>query len=223
MRTVGLLALLAAAASASACGSTTVKTVVKTVDGGAPAVTTATTTTTTTADDGSCEALGMNGEQHKEGTCTEKGVTLTIMDTGHEARLHTLAVVFNGCSPANTVSAGDGIDATAHGTFALCSLTVRNRSDGPQTFAGAGASQTMLVIDGKRFSEAFDAENQADQRSFMSQDGDIQPGESRTGDVIYDLQPRFMKDLGTTGNLYVVNFGDDISSATTAAVLRTYR
>lgn len=225
MRTIGVLGLLVAAALAGGCGSTTVKTVVKTVQADTPSTTAETTTTTddVATDDQSCDALGINAEQRNEGTCTRDGATLTIVEAGHEAKLHTLAVTFNGCTAASSVSNGYGIDATAHGTFALCSLTVRNRSDGPQSFAGAGSNQTMLTIDGKRFSEAFDAENQADARAFMSQDGEMQPGETRTGDVIYDLQPRFMRDLEKNGNLYVVNFGDDIDTTSTAALLRTYR
>jgi Domain of unknown function (DUF4352) len=231
--TIGLSAILVGALAGAGCGSTTTVTRTVTAAASVPPVTVtvpaATSTTATSAEDASspagasgCDAKGISGKKGREGICTENGVTVTVVNPGHEARLHTLAARFNGCRQASSVSDGFGQSVSARGVFALCSITVRNRSDTPQTFDGIGARQTTLVVDGKQFSQNFDAENQADAKSFITQDSEIQPGESRTGDVVFDLQPRFMRHLGTSGNLFVVNFGDDLDSATDAAVLRTY-
>jgi Tfp pilus assembly protein PilW len=144
-----------------------------------------------------CTSSGMSRRKGAEGTCTADGATITVVNPGHEARLRTLGVTLNGCRAAS---------------FARCSLTVRNRSGAPRTFDGAGKPQTMLVVDGRQFYEQSGAGKQA-----------IQPGESLTRDVVYDLAPRYVRDLHRTGNLFVFNFGDDGNNVGQAAMLHASR
>ena len=221
MRIAFPLCIAALLLVATGCGAET-KTVIRTVSA-APATTTATETATvaTTASTPSSPPDCQSFDQHKEGRCATNGLSLVVANRGHEARLHTLAATLNGCRTTQSVSDGYGQSATAAGIYVICSLTVRNRADGPESFGDNGA-QTLLLVDRKRYTDAFDAENQADQQSFVSQDGDLQPGLSRTGDVIFDVPQRLAGDALTRGSVLTVDFGTDPNSATAAAVLRTY-
>ncbi|MCW2953344.1 MAG: hypothetical protein JWQ48_2514 [Conexibacter sp.] len=185
---ITIVALLTATMLAGACGGTTRP---KT------AATQTPDAASTPAPVPACQATGMSSRKGAEGTCTADGATITVVSPGHEARLRTLGVTLNGCRAASS---------------ARCSLTVRNRSDAPRTFDGAGKPQTMLVIDGRQFYEHSGAGKQA-----------IQPGESLTRDVVYDLAPRYVRDLHRTGKLFVFNFGDDGNNVGQAAMLHTYR
>jgi hypothetical protein len=201
-RSLTIVALLTATMLAGACGGTTRP---KT------AATQTPDAASTPALVRACQATGMSSRKGAEGTCTADGATITVVNLGHEARLRTLGVRLNGCRIA------------AHGTFARCSLTVRNRSDAPRRFDSAGRTQTMLVIDGTQFFERSDAERRADARSLVARDSHIEPGQSRTGDVVFDLAPRFIHGLRSSGNLFVFNFGDDGNNTEAAAMLHTYR
>jgi hypothetical protein len=216
-----ILAFVIAAMLAAGCGGSTRT---KAVTGSEATATSAMTASAPAPPaEPDCEATGMSSKKGEEGSCTADGATITIVGPRHEARLRTLGVTLNGCLQAANVSDGSGHSASAHGTFARCSLTVRNRTDAPRTFDGAGRRQTMLVIDGRQFFERSDAERPADTRSFLARDSDIQPGESRTSDVVFDLAPRFIHGLRSSGNLFVFNFGDDGNNTDAAAMLHTYR
>lgn len=212
-----ITATLAAIALAG-CGTAT-KTVVRTVTApeSAPSITASTTTAAASASPPDCRSLGSRGE----GRCVANGVALLVVNRGHEARLHTLAAMLNGCRTTQSVSDGYGQSATAIGVYVICSLTVRNRADGPESF-GDNGEQTLLLVDGKHYSDAFDAENQADQQSFVSQSGDIQPALSRTGDVVFDIPSRLAAAALSRGVVLTVDFGTDLNSATTAAAMRMH-
>jgi hypothetical protein len=196
-----VVALAAAAVLAAGCGDTT-----STKTAPTKTVTTAKTTTAAsspaTAPD--CGTTGMSTRKGAEGTCTADGSTITMVNPGHEARLRGLSVRLSGCRQAS----GDSVRQTS----VRCSITVRNRSDVPRTFDGAGKPQTMLVVDGKQFYESSGAEKHA-----------MQPAESLTRAVVYDLPPRFARDLQRSGNLFVFDFGADGNNAGQAAMLHTYR
>jgi hypothetical protein len=68
-------------------------------------------------------------------------------------------------------------------------------------------------LDGKSYTEDFHAENQADAQSFVTNNSAIQPGESTTGDLVFDVPPaaaaRATNDPRDV--LIIGNFGDDLS------------
>jgi len=216
------LAVLAAAALAGCGGSTEVRTVVKTVE--VPAETTAEEAATESesdeaveeeaepaadADPESCEGKGIDGPEAKTGRCLRDGYKMAIVDRGDELRLKTVAVKLDDISFTDTIGS-DISTEQASGTFAVITLTVRNRSNSPQTFAGGFGTQAALTIGRRQFSEDFDAANGADQRSFLWQGEELQPGASQTGHLIFDVPKREASRIATHGQLGVVDFGADL-------------
>src|SRR4051794_20066002 len=121
------------------CGSS--KTVTKTV-GAPPTAPVSTPTATTTPDqqpvDNSCDALGINRAQRKEGTCIDRsGVKVTVVDKTSTLKLKTLTARFVGSRMASSL--GDpGFTKTASGTYVVITIAVTNRLDTPVSFAGIG-------------------------------------------------------------------------------------
>lgn len=218
----------------AACGGST-KTIVKTVTAAPPAATSATvaspttttaaatSTTAAAADPTSCDAKGIDPQQLRQGTCVTKGVTFTVVNKGSVLRMHSLTASLNGIRAADSLSS-DVSSATASGMFVISSLTVTNRLDSPQTFDQIGTAQTQLLLGRQTFTENFDAENGNDPQSCVSKDdAGIQPGESLTCDVIFDVPTSSLAKLTTNGNISITNFGDDIaSSGGPFGVFRTY-
>jgi len=130
-------------------------------------------------------------------------------------RLKTLSARVEGLRSAGTVATGGTISATANGEYLIVTLKVTNNTDSPETFDGISSHETELVADGKDFTEAFKAENQADQQSFISQSEAIQPGESATGDVVFDVPPAIAAKVlsGQKGGLAILNFGEENSES----------
>jgi hypothetical protein len=84
----------------------------------------------------------------------------------------------------------------------------------------------VLLLGDKQFSEDFDAENMPGD-SFTWNDDEIQPGETRTGTVIFDVPDASLGELDRSGNVFVLNFSDAGSTVeeagTTVGVIRTYQ
>ena len=150
-----------------------------------------------------------------EGTCTTStGTKLAVVKQGRVLRLKTLTARVTGVHLTDSVSAGGGISATARGTFVVINLAITNKLSTPQQFDPIGNSQTALIAGGsKTYSESFNAENQADQQSFVSQSHDVQPDETQTGDVVFDLPGTTLARARSRGaGLVIVNFGDTAGS-----------
>lgn len=229
MRSLLVVTLMVAALLAAGCGggggaTTTTATVSPATATTAPAAPTPTTTTapaTPAKAIPDCQSAGMNAAKGRVGVCTADGVTLTVADPGHEAKLRTLGVTLNGCRLAASVTDGSGTRIAARGRFAICSLTVRNRGSAPQPFDVADRSQTLLVVDGTQVFERGDAEQRGDARSLPRRRGALKPGASRTGDAIFDLPVRLLPGLRRNGNLFV--FGTSGGNPSEGALLHTTR
>lgn len=148
-----------------------------------------------------------------------------VVNPGDTARLRTLTATDEGCRTATSESSGNGgPSATAHGLFLVCSVTITNTSSGPQTF-DPEADRSALALPNSHYSESFDAENTADPNSFVSQSDPIQPGESATGDLIYDMPPNLATSVanGTArAEIQLVDFDEDPTKAKSVAALRLY-
>jgi hypothetical protein len=233
---VGLLAVICLAA----CGSSKTTTVVQTVT--APATTTgnaatdtATTPEPTTATTeapaldpatATCAQLHMTRRTGaKEGTCHDPdGTKFITVNKAHTVKLKTLTARLNGIRVVDSVSTDGGyISKTASGKFVILSVTVANRTSSPQVFQGVGDDTAKLAIDSGVYTQDFDASNQADQASFVSQDDPIQPGGSKTGDLIFDLPSRRVAKVYTQGVLSVINLGADPETTRTVGLIRLYK
>jgi Domain of unknown function (DUF4352) len=196
------------------CGGST-KTAVQTVT--APAGTTPTTstavatTTSSAAPTGPPDCATVAFQAPK---CTSNGILFTVVHGMQTLHLKTLDVNVVGVRTASTVSSGTGISATATGEFLIISIHVANKTSTPETSDGGGfQNQDMLQLSGATYTEDFHAENQADQQSFVTNNSPIQPGESVTGDLVFDVPTSAAS--GATKNpragLVIANFGDDLS------------
>lgn len=211
------------------CGGST-KTVVQTVT--APATssstssstTTSPSTTTTSAGPPSCEGV----LRPQGGPAVTQDLRPTVCDASNGAfwkigtenyplKLKSLTVQFVGARSATTVSDSSAASATANGTFEIITLRVTNNSATPQTMESVGGNTVTLQTLGsntKTYSESFQAENQADQNSFVSQNTTpIQPDASQTGDVVFDLPAPALASIRRGGaGLVFGDFGTDLTT-----------
>lgn len=223
-----------------ACGGTT-KTVVETVTAPASGASAARATTaapstlttaagTTASGPPDCNAAGINSAQLKEGTCTSNGQTVVIVNKASSLHLKSLDANLVGTAAHDSLGSGTGQSATANGKFEILTVTLRNKLDSPQTWQNGQAILTLptSATHNATYSEAFTAENGPDQNSCQWKaggisSGPIQPGESITCDVIFDVPPS--GSLTARGaNLLIENFGESDTSNPTMplGIVRTY-
>jgi hypothetical protein len=233
------IGMLLVAVLAGCGGSTKVKTVVHTV---APAATTtaapvstadtSTATQPTTSTPGGppdCNAAGFNDTQLKQGTCVSKGTTLVIVNKESVLHLKSLNATLKHVATQHSLSDGNGQSATATGKFEVFTITLKNKLDTPQQWADGQARLLIATSStaGNTYTEDFTAENGPDQNSCTWKIGSIssgiQPGESTTCDVIFDIPPN--ASLSTPGSTFdIENFGEaDTSNPTLpVGIIRTY-
>jgi hypothetical protein len=214
--------LLAVLLSLGACGGNDQKTSVHTVTAPPQTVTAEAQTTPTSTGLPDCKAAGMTRKTGgREGTCKDPDGTIsTVVDKDHKLSMKTINARLNECRTATSVGSGE-FTSVAKGTFVICSVRVTNKLDTPIDY-GAGHS-AALSIDSGSYDEDFDAENQNDEQSFLSQNGNIQPGEARAGDFVFDLPTRRVNKINTQGVLALADAGDDIADATRFGLIRLYK
>jgi hypothetical protein len=233
VRKLWILAGLAVVCALSACGGTTTKTIVQTVTVAAEpeASTVATepepepTATTEAVDEPDANDCAVLNEDGSEGRCMGDGQRYAVVNRGSELRLKTVAVRVDGISFSDTVSS-DISSETASGTYATITLTVRNRSNSPQSFANGFTQQTMLMIGARQFTQDFDVENGSDQQSFSWQGEKLQPGATQTGHIVFDVPRKAVRRIASEGQLVVVDFGVDMTyddAAREIGVIRLWR
>lgn len=227
MRSVVVSCVVSGALSAG-CGSAGVKTVVQTVTAPSSSASAASSTPPQPSGPPDCDAAGMNAVQLKEGTCVSSGQTLVIVNKGTPAHMKTLDATLVSTNTQNSLS-DNGQSATANGQFAILTITLTNKLDTPQQWHNGQAGLELATghNSGSSYSEDFQAENGPDQNSCLWKAGSIsqgiQPGESVTCDVIFDIPAS--ASLTSTGTTLVIgNFGENDYSHPTmpVAVLRTY-
>jgi hypothetical protein len=184
------------------------------------------TTTATPATVGDCNALGINPTGMREGTCTHGGITYVIVDEDHTVKLRTLSGSLSGIHIAKSLM-NDAAVATAHGDFLVATLSITNELAHQRTFDRGHTQQTGLILDGTVYKEDVGGEN-ADPNSCLRQKGGpIRPGDTLTCDVVFDVPGSAAADLGKhgSGDLYLINFGLDLSGSTlpyTVGQIRLY-
>jgi hypothetical protein len=156
------------------------------------------------------------------GKCTTEGNRFTVVSQNGELKTKSMVATFGGIRTTDSISDPDAFDtATAKGTFVIISLSLTNRLSSP---ADIGSDQTSLVLaNGKQYSEDFDAENGIDQQSLLwkSTEGGLQPDGTLSGDVVFDLPPKALRTLQKRGGALVLSeLGDDVNSADRFGVIR---
>jgi hypothetical protein len=126
--------------------------------------------------------------------------------------LKTLSAKLIGVRAAHSLSHGSNHTSTARGEYLIITLNITNNLTSRETFARAGAIQTILVAGAHYHGEAFNAEK-TDPNSFITRNGPIEPRASEAADIIFDV-PRVAATTvmnETDGGLFIGNFGDDLS------------
>ena len=176
-----------------------------------------------------CEEKRISGEsiprqEREEGTCTDaEGIRVKVVDKGTKLTLKQLDASFGGYRTAETLSASTGTEK-ASGVYAILTLTVTNKLDSPVSF---DSEQVVLSLGDKSYTPDFDAGNMPGD-SFVWNDEEIQPGNSQTGTVIFDVPNKQVGKFATSGNIVIFQFSDaDVSSPeeaeSTLGFIRTYK
>lgn len=188
----------------------------------APGSTTAAAASTTNAGPPDCSSV--DGHTFV-GKCTgTNGVTLILANRGSTAHLKTLSAKVVNVDTTDSISNGSGFTANAHGKFVVVTIAVTNTTHSPQTFdEGSTTSQGQLQIGNNTYSVSFDAENTNDPNSFVTNNNDIQPGETRVGTIDFDVPPSAAAQVYKHGALLLVDFGESVDTAQTAAVLKLFQ
>lgn len=210
-----LLTLPALALVASGCGSTHTVTVTKSASTTAASVTSSTSSPPRGPPPCPPDVL----DAPPGARCVlSRGVVASVGSKTLPARLKTLAARVVGLTTADTLSDGTS-SASAVGRFVVVSLAVTNRAHSPETFDPIGVQQAALVEHKTYYSEDFKVENYNDSRSCVSQaTTPIQPGESATCDVVFDLPATAIRAAADAHQLAVVvaNFGDNLSPSSSS-------
>jgi hypothetical protein len=88
-------------------------------------------------------------------------------------------------------------------------LNIKNKLDIPHEF-GRRSDLVFLLVDNKYFGERRDAERSPSLNPFRLRTSDVQPDETATGTVGFDLPVQHAKNVFARGsNLIFVNFSDE--------------
>jgi Domain of unknown function (DUF4352)/Protein of unknown function (DUF2510) len=194
---------------------------------GASADTTPLPETTTEAEvtdpDNSCNALGINSEELKEGSCTWKGQGYVVVNRNSTLTLDQLTARLVGISTADTLQARSFGPLSASGTFVIARVEITNTTNKPQTYDSSGDASS-LTLGRDVYTEDFEVENGAATDSFVRRSKELQPRESMTGTLVYDVPADAVDHLETDGYLTVANFRDDDASQRPEqlGLIRTY-
>jgi hypothetical protein len=198
---VALLALLVVGMGLSACGGTqnvagvTTPTAPSTPSGKQPP----------TDPRKSCDSQGINKTQLRTGACTQGGVQYVVGNYGAAVRLKTLGVAIRAASVAPQLSRNGKAVTPRFDAFVRFTLQVQNRDKVPHRFA---FGQTMLGVGGDNYLERTDIERRVVGESLgLTNGGMIGPGESLSGDVIFDITEADYQVLNRKGRFFIWDFG----------------
>lgn len=154
----------------------------------------------------SCDAQGVNATQLRTGACTEDRIQYVVGNYEDAVRLRTLGVAIMGVSVSG-IAVGNGKRAApTRDAFLRISLQVQNRDKVPHRFA---FGQTMLGIGADNYIESTQIERNVHPESLAAVNGgNIGPGETLRGDVIFDITQADYEVLDRQGRFFIWNFGE---------------
>jgi len=157
----------------------------------------------------SCEAQGVNSTQLNPGACTEAGVRYVVANYGGVVKLRTLAVAITGVGVAPGYRRPEGNIAPRYDAFLRVTLQVQNRDRVAHRF---GLGQTMLGIGSDNYLESTEIERNVHPEAIVRVNGgNIGPGETLRGDVVFDITEGDYRILQQRGRFFIWNFGDRAS------------
>ncbi|HEX6116263.1 MAG TPA: DUF4352 domain-containing protein [Solirubrobacterales bacterium] len=169
-------------------------------------------------DEGGLESVLGSG-----GTCSAAGTEYVVADYGEELELDTLTAKIDAIEETGTVR-GDYLKPrrSKNGVYAVATLSITNPGNGTQLFDDFG-EQARLVAGTQTFSEPFNVLNGVATDSFLWQAKKIKPGDTVSGDVVFDIPEAAAEELDANGAVQVLNFGDEgnLRRADQIGLLRT--
>jgi hypothetical protein len=145
---------------------------------------------------GDCGTKEIDTGAHREGTCTEGGSTLVVVDKGSVLKLESLEAKLLGVRERQRIEGAAG-SKTTKGRFLTFELAVTNRTDAPATVA---VGQFWLYVGGL-YGEAVEVDEDLESRSFLARDRPIPPGGSETATVTFGVSTKGARQMPEVGNL----------------------
>jgi uncharacterized protein DUF4352 len=156
-----------------------------------------------------CAFKGITAGPRREGTCVARGVAITVADRAHWLHGKDYDARVLGMRTASKLRAGASGTIHPHGRFVIVSLSVKNTLDSAHEF-DRRSDLVFLFVDGKYFSERADAENDPALAPFRLRTTAVQPDETATGTVVFDVPAQHAKHLSAAGSdLILVNYSDE--------------
>jgi hypothetical protein len=148
--------------------------------------------------------------QGRTGICVGKdpGDEFKIAFLDQTLHLETLDARVDGITTAETTGP-PYLRERASGIFLTIALAITNQTSSPKDLSFKDQI-AVLEVNGNSYTQDFDAENQSDQRSFISQSEPIQPGITQVGHVIYDVPPEIAENVlrdDTNAAILIPEFG----------------
>jgi hypothetical protein len=151
-----------------------------------------------------CDFKQITAGARREGTCAARGVAITVVNRAH--RLHGREYDARVLSVRRAKRLGQ---ARANGTFVIVGLRIKNTLAAPHEF-DRRSDLVFLLVDKKYFGESREAEGNPALSPFRLRRADLQPDETATGTVVFDLPLEHAKHLFAQGsNLIFVNSSDE--------------
>jgi hypothetical protein len=158
-----------------------------------------------------CDAKGITTSAAREGVCSVKEFTISVANRAHRLRVGEYDVRFVGLRTAKMLHTRAGRTLRSNGKFVIVTLSVKNKLSVPRTFDERSALVSLLV-DKKNFTENRDAEGDPSIDSFRLRGRVMQPDETDTGTIVFDLPTEHAKNLYRRGSdLVFINFSGESS------------
>ncbi|HEY1518522.1 MAG TPA: hypothetical protein VGF91_18990 [Solirubrobacteraceae bacterium] len=163
----------------------------------------------------SCDAQGITPSGTREGTCTDNGVTRTVVGRNHTLRAPSFDVQVKQTKLGKWIKPRDGFDPTvyAKGAFVVMQLNVANTGSSPLD----GLDEAELEVDGKYYSQDIDAGFIWDSLNTFP----LQPGDNGPTVLVFDVPVPVALRATTQGELVTpMDRDDDIEFATKLGAIR---
>jgi hypothetical protein len=156
-----------------------------------------------TSGSGDCDEKEVSSGAYKEGTCTEEGHKIVVVNRETPLKLKTLEAELEDIQLKKTITS-EGESETANGVYVIFDLKITNLGHAPAEFE---ESQATLLISENLYTPDFEVQNGYETRSFLWQGEQIQPLNSQRGTITFDIPKKLAADLTENGNLDIINFG----------------
>lgn len=160
----------------------------------------------------------INRGAHGPLNCSSNGIKGIVVGDRTPLPLHSMTVTVDRTRiTKKLVDAIDGTtisSATAQGEFVVIRVTVKNKTTTPQNFSPYLQTEAQIKKDQYTVSPKGEVADTGSQ----GLDNDIEPGETGTGDLVYDVPSSLAPSFPLYAALLVVNFGQSLTFGSASQV-----